>query len=409
MTAATQRPRPKIGLVCSGGGARGAWEAGIVRYVREELPPDVRRHVRFDILAGTSVGAMTCCYLAATMDNPDEQGRGLASLWTSLSLEQVFKVAGESAWSVGRKMWKATRNNEHPDGWRLYDLLHPEPLENMVNQRIAWPRIAANLAKGTFDAISVSTTRIRDGRTQVFVQRREPGLPEWSRDPWTVATEVVLSPEHALASAAIPLLFRSVKIGDEYYCDGFVRQNTPVAPALRLGADRLLILSLGHKPKAAVEPPKFTNLPTTPQVIGKVLNALMLDRLDHDLARLRRVNALVERGRQLGGDAFVEQLNATLSDTRGQPYRFVRELVVRPSRDLAELARPHLEARAKKETDDALPTRLLHRLAGSQLLSQAELGSYLLFDAPYARDLIQLGMDDAHARREQLLEFFAPD
>ncbi|MBM4781605.1 MAG: patatin, partial [Archangiaceae bacterium] len=107
--------------------------------------------------------------------------------------------------------------------------------------------------------------------------------------------------------------------------------------------------------------------------------------------------------------AFVEQLNATLSDTRGQPYRFVRELVVRPSRDLAELARPHLEARAKKETDDALPTRLLHRLAGSQLLSQAELGSYLLFDAPYARDLIQLGMDDAHARREQLLEFFAPD
>jgi NTE family protein len=361
------------------------------------------------VLAGTSVGAMTCCYLAATMDTPDEQGRGLQSLWTSLTFEEVFKVAGESAWSVGRKMWKATRNHEHPDGWRLYDLLHPEPLEAMVHERIGWPRIAANLAKGTFDAIAVSTTRIRDGRTQVFVQRREPGLPSWSRDPWTVTTEVVLGPEHALASAAIPLLFRSVKVGDEYYCDGFVRQNTPVSPALRLGADRLLILSLGHKPKASLEPPKLTSLPTTPQVVGKVLNALMLDQLDHDLDRLRRVNALVEKGRQLGGDAFVEMLNATLSATRGQPYRFIRELVVRPSRDLAEIARPHLEARARKESDDALPTRLLHRLAGSQLFSQAELGSYLLFDAPYARDLIQLGMDDAHARREQLLEFFAPD
>jgi NTE family protein len=401
--------RPKIGLVCSGGGARGAWEAGIMRYLREELPPDVRPLVHFDILAGTSVGAMTCCYLAATMDAPADQGRGLAALWTSLSFEEVFRVAGESAWSVGRKMWKATRKTERPDGWRLYDLLHPEPLEQMVHSRIAWPRIAANLARKTFDAIAVSATRIRDGRTQIFVQRREPGLPEWSRDPWTVATEVVLGPEHALASAAIPLLFRSVKVGDEYYCDGFVRQNTPVAPALRLGAERLLILSLGHRPRATIEPPKLKELPTTPQVIGKVLNALMLDRLDHDLARLRRVNALVERGRQLGGDAFVEQLNAALASTRGQPYRFVRELVVRPSRDLAEVARPHLEARAKRESDEPLPTRLLHRLAGTQLFSQAELGSYLLFDAPYARDLIQLGMDDAHARREQLLEFFARD
>jgi NTE family protein len=321
----------------------------------------------------------------------------------------VYRVAGESAWSVGRKVWKATRANENPDGWRLYDLLHPEPLEQLVHQRIAWPRIAANLARGLFQAIAVSTTRIRDGRTQVFVQRREPGLPEWSRDPWTVATEVVLSAEHALASAAIPLLFRSVKVGDEYYCDGFVRQNTPVSPALRLGADRLLILSLGHKPRAAIDPPKLTALPTTPQVIGKVLNALMLDRLDQDLERLRRVNALLERGKALGGQAFVEQLNAALTSSRGTAYRVVRELVVRPSRDLAELARPHLEARARRESTEALPTRLLHRLAGSQLFSQAELGSYLLFDAPYARDLIELGMHDAHERREHLLEFFAPD
>lgn len=399
--------RAKIGLVCSGGGARGAWEAGIIRYLREELPAEAE--VRFDVLAGTSVGAMTCCYLASTMDSPADQGRGLASLWTSLSLEQVFKVAGESAWSVGRKLWKATRNHERPDGWRLYDLLHPVPLENIVHERIGWSRIAANLARGTFEAIAVSATRIRDGRTQVFVQRREPGLPSWSRDPWTVATEVVLGPEHALASGAIPLLFRSVRVGDEYYCDGFVRQNTPVAPALRLGADRLLILSLGHKPRATVEPPKFTSLPTTPQVIGKVLNALMLDRLDQDLDRLRRINGMITRGRELGGDQFVEHLNAALSTTRGQPYRFVRELVVRPSRDLAELARPHLEARAKRQSDDALPTRLLHRLAGSQAFSQAELGSYLLFDAPYATDLIELGMQDAHARREQLIEFFKPD
>jgi NTE family protein len=241
-----------------------------------------------------------------------------------------------------------------------------------------------------------------------FVQRREPGLPTWSRDPWQVAEEVVLGPEHALASGAIPLLFRSARIGDEYYCDGFVRQNTPLSPALRLGADRVLILSLRHKPRAAVEYPLLEDMPTTAQVVGKVLNAFMIDRTDHDLDRLRRLNQLLETGRRAFGGQFVEQMNEATRQIRGQPWRVVRDLVVRPSRDLAELARPHLEARARRPTDHALPTRLLHRLTSSNLFTQAELGSYLLFDAPYAKELIELAMHDAHARREQLIEFFDP-
>jgi NTE family protein len=274
---------------------------------------------------------------------------------------------------------------------------------------IDWPQIASNLARRLVQAVSVTTTRIRDGRTVIFVQKREPGLPPWSHDPWQDPQEVVLGPEHAIASAAIPLLFRSARIGDEYYCDGFVRQNTPLAPALRLGADRVLILSLRHKPQAALDMPPLTAMPTTAQVIGKVLNALMVDRTDYDVDRLRRFNALLENGRALGGEAFVEQMNEATRRFRGEPWRVVRDLVVRPSRDLAELARPHLEARAKQESDDhALPTRLLHRLTGSNLFTQAELGSYLLFDAAYAHDLIELAMHDAHARREQLIEFFDP-
>jgi NTE family protein len=255
----------------------------------------------------------------------------------------------------------------------------------------------------------VTATRIRDGRTVTFVQRREAGLPAWSRDPWQVAQEVVLGPEHALASGAIPILFRSARIGDEYYCDGFVRQNTPLAPALRLGADRVLILSLRHKPNVAIDPPQLTEMPTTALVVGKVLNAFMVDRTDHNLNQLHRFNQLLEAGRRKWGEGFVEQMNETTREIRGQPWRVVRDLVVRPSRDLAELARPHLEARAKqKQVDHALPTRLLHRLTGSNLFTQAELGSYLLFDAPYAKELIELAMHDAHARREQLIEFFDP-
>lgn len=401
--------KPRIGLVCSGGGARGAYEAGVIRYLREELPPSVRAHVRFDVLSGTSVGATTSCYLAATMHLPDEQGRGLAALWTGLSLEQVFRVEGESLYSMSRKIWRATRANERPEGWRLYDLFHPEPIEKIVRHAIDWPRIAANLARGLCSAVSVSATRIRDGKTVIFIQRREGGIPTWSRDPYQQPEEVVLGPEHALASAAIPLLFRSARVGDEYYCDGFVRQNTPLSPALRLGADRVLILSLRHKPKSAMDPPKLESMPTTPQIIGKVLNALMVDRTEYDLDRLRRLNEMLESGRLTYGDDFVSRMNETLEKIRGQPYRVIRDLVVRPSRDLSELARPHLEKRAKRESDEAIPTRLLHRLSGSNLFAQAELGSYLLFDAAYANDLISLAMEDAHARREQLIEFFDPN
>jgi NTE family protein len=397
-------------LVCSGGGARGAYEAGVIRYLREELPPSVRQHVRFDVLSGTSVGASTCCYLAATMHTPDQQGRGLAALWTGLSFEKVFRVQGESAYSVGRKIWRATRLSDRPEGWRLYDLFHPEPIEHIVRHSIDWPRIAANLARGLCSAVSVSATRIRDGRTVIFIQTRDGGVPKWSRDPLQAPMDVVLGPEHALASGAIPILFKSAKVGDEYYCDGFVRQNTPLSPALRLGADRVLILSLRHKAKSAIEPPPLTTMPTTPLVIGKVLNALMMDRTEYDLDRLRRLNEVLQSGRATYGADFVERMNETLAQVRGQPYRVVKDLVVRPSRDLTELARPHLEKRAKEASEsDPLPTRLLHRLSGSNLFTQAELGSYLLFDSAYANDLITLAMEDAHARREQLIDFFDPN
>jgi NTE family protein len=401
--------KPRVGLVCSGGGARGAYEAGVIRYLREELPSTVRPHVRFDVLSGTSVGASTCCYLAATMHVPDQQGRGLAALWTGLQFEKVFRVQGESVYSMGRKIWRATRLSERPEGWRLYDLFHPEPIEHIVRHSIDWPRIAANLARGLCSAVSVSATRIRDGRTVIFIQSRDGGVPRWSRDPLQQPVDVVLGPEHALASGAIPLLFKSAKVGDEYYCDGFVRQNTPLSPALRLGADRVLILSLRHKAKSAMEPPKLTTMPTTPLIIGKVLNALMMDRTEYDLDRLRRLNEVLQTGRAAYGADFVDRMNETLAQVRGQPYRVVKDLVVRPSRDLTELARPHLEKRAKQESVDPLPTRLLHRLSGSNLFTQAELGSYLLFDSEYSKDLISLAMEDAHARREQLIEFFDPN
>src|SRR5262249_23639695 len=157
----------------------------------------------------------------------------------------------------------------------------PEPLEQMVRTQTDWPGIERNLAAGRLAALSVSTTQIRSGKTVVFVQRREGGVPAWSRDPTAVARPVQIGPGPALASAAIPLLFRAVRIENDYYCDGSLRQNTPLTPALRLGAERVLIVSLKYRPPVPVETPPPTAYPTTPMLMGKLLNALLLDHTDY--------------------------------------------------------------------------------------------------------------------------------
>ena len=368
----------------------------------------MRADVHFDILCGTSVGAITSCFLAASADVPEDQGRDLSSFWTHLELEKVYRVDGEDLWTITRKLWNLARAEDRP-GWRIYDLLHLAPLEELVRTRIPWPRISANLARGKLSALSVSTTRIVDGKTVVFVQTKEGGVPPWSRDPFTEAREAVIGSEHALASAAIPMLFKSVKIGDEYFCDGSVRQNTPLSPALRLGAERALILSLRYRPPGEVPPPKpMEAYPSTPVLMGKVLNALMLDHTEYDLDRMRRFNAILRTGEATFGSDFLPKMNETVRQMRGQPYRLVKDLVIRPSRDLGELA--STQAKAKKLVNDksGFPTRMLQRLTQSQLFSSADMASYLLFDGDYARVLIELAMEDAHAQRDALIDFFDP-
>ena len=221
-------------VVLSGGGARGAYEAGVLSYIFEELPSELGFVPRFDLYCGTSVGAVHACYLAAHADAPVEGVRGLEAIWREMSFSTVYSFGARDALSFSRTLLGFMRGSAvdttgHPD--RIHGLLNTEPLERLVIGEIPWRRLRRNLRSGRVEALSLSATEIESGRTVVFVDNRERSVPSWTRDPLLVATPARIGPEHALASAAIPFLFPAVRVGPTYFCDGGLRQITPLAPS----------------------------------------------------------------------------------------------------------------------------------------------------------------------------------
>ncbi len=401
----------RTALVLSGGGARGAYEAGVLRYVRGELAESLGAQPRVDLVCGTSIGAVNACFLAAHAHVPARQGQALVDAWRSLRLEEVFhwsalRLAGLPAYVL--RQLRATRLRQV--SWRISDFLWPEALARLVEGRVDWTRLHRNVREGHLEALTVTATDLGTGRAVVFVESRAP-LPAWSRDPVVEARARSIGPEHALASGAIPLLFRPVRIEGSWFTDGSVRQNVPLAPAIRLGAERILVIALRRADRAD-DPPRVESAepPTTAALLGRILNALLLDHTDYDLERLRRINAVIAQGERAYGPAFAECVAELAGGELAAPLRRVQDLVIRPSRDIGQLARIHAERRVRGLRRGTLASRLLRRAAADADAAAdgaADLASYLLFDRDFADDLVALGYDDARRMRSELTAFFS--
>lgn len=406
---------PLTALVLSGGGARGAYEAGVIRYIRDELPPRVKPHVRFEILCGTSVGAINCCYLAATSHQPETQGQALVSIWQDLQIDRVYQLGMRELLNLPRFLLGSRGRGELDEmvgPGRLGGLFNTSPMEDLVRNKVDWSRIRKNIEEGYLKALAINATHIRSGRTHVFVEREGGGLPPWSTDQQIEAHAVEIGPNHALASGAIPWIFPAVSIDGEIYSDGSIKLNTPISPALRLGADRLFVVGLksedmpdwsAHKPKSQ----RIDTFPSVTYLLGKVLNALLVDKTEYDLKRLRRYNALLTEGQKEFGDRFATVFGDLMTNTRGAPYREIDTLEVRPSIDIAEIASRHLQRGSIAARAGSLVRPLLRRLGDIGVGQASDLLSYLLFDHEFAQELIRLGMHDADVRRQQIIEFFS--
>ncbi len=414
---------PKIALVLAGGAARGAYEVGVVQHIVEEVARDLGRDVPLDILCGTSVGALNVCALAAFADEPRARVARLADVWTGLHISELVKVDLHGLLAMGRGLLRSSSSPATPVPESA--LLESKGLERILSAAIPFERIDEHLARGLISAVTVSTTHVRTGRTVVFVQRAEPGLPPWSHDPTITPRATALRLQHAMASAAIPMLFRAIRIDGEYHCDGGLRQNVPLSPARRLGAGGLIVVNprfvgegagegagagagegAGEPRTAAEDRPGDEGFPGPLFMLGKTLNALLLDRIDTDLARLESINKILTAGQRRYGASFIQELNQELRHPAGREMRPLQTLLIRASRDIGKLCAEYVRLPSFHLRVGGALGRIMRRLSEGDEAREADLLSYLLFDGEFARILIEIGRADARARHEELCAFF---
>lgn len=399
-TATRSAKSRRIAMILSGGGARGAYEVGVLWYVFDDLARMRGAPPKLDVLCGTSVGAINACYLAAHLADPVLGLRRLVHLWSELQITRVLGFGVRQVSGLPRLLLGGG-----DEGAGLFDVT---PMAELVQREISWRAVARTLRERQLRALTVSTTEVSTGRTAVFMQTAPDVVIPQTAPPRTIFRADHIGPRHALASASIPMLFPPVKIDEELYLDGGLRQNTPIAPALRLGATHVFAIGSSREVHGVVsnEGPVMAShrAPGAAFLLGKVLNAFLLDHVDVDLELLRRLNHVLEDGTAVYGPEFVEQMSAEAKRRHQPAYRYVHAFEIRPTEDIGRLASEHV--RRGKLSGNALFTRSLLNLLDIGAGDEADLASYMLFDGHFCRQLIEMGRADAHARRDEILSFF---
>jgi NTE family protein len=367
--------------VLSGGGARGAYQVGVLRGLVDHgfLPRD---RSGLDVFVGSSAGAINVAALAAYADDFDTGLARLEGVWREMRPQQVFRTDIGSLGRIGvRWAWDLSfggvMRRVQPKS-----LLDTTPLRQLLSERIPFARIERNVAEGRIGALALIATDLYTSNGVIFLQASDAAA-SWSRRRWRIE-RTRIGVEHLLASSAIPIFFPSVAIGGRHFGDGSIRNTAPLSPAINLGAERIIAVGVsGPMPRAsgraALEPP------TIAQVAGVLLDAVMLDAIEVDVEHSERVNRSVVR--YPTGDPE-------------QPFRPVDVLWLRPSRLVRQLA-------AKLAHRVPRIVRYLMRGLGSDA-SINELTSYLLFDSEFCSRLIDLGARDVTAERKHIERFFSP-
>jgi len=366
----------------TGGGARAAYQVGVLRALSELLPQQASSP--FPIICGTSAGAINAAVLAADAGNFRRAVRRLMTVWKNFHVHHVYRADPVGA-ARNSARWIFTVLTGGAFTRRPVSLLDNSPLVELVKRDLDFSAIERCIERGDLGAFSVTCSGYTSGQSVTFFQGC-PDLQPWKRARRIgIATPIAL--EHVVASSALPFIFPPVHINREYFGDGSMRQIAPVSPALHLGANRLLVIGVGRQlQERPAERANTDSHPSLAQIAGHALNSIFLDSLESDLERLQRINRTIE------------MIPPEVLDRTGYPLQHVDFRLLSPSVELERIA-----VRYAQELPRTI--RVLLSTVGAMRQSGSNLLSYLLFEKSYCRALIQLGYQDTMARKDDLLTF----
>lgn len=371
-----------LGLILPGGGARNAYQVGVLKAVEELLPSG--RPSPFPVVTGTSAGSLNAGMIASRSSNFSDGMQRLLGMWENLHMDMVVRTDAKTTAKIGAKwIWSFASGGMGQS--QPKSVLDNTPLRSLIENHINLARMRQCIQTGHLRALGVTASSYTRGASLTYFEGDE-SIRDWERTR-RFGVQERLRIDHFMASIAIPAVFPAVNLNNQYHGDGSMRESAPLSPALHLGANKLLIISVRNPPEK-VQPLRAPVYPNLGQIAGYIFDTLFIDRLDADLERLDRINFALTETRK---PSFQHK------DALLRPIEF---LVISPSVDIRDVVAKHIRAFPRS-------IKVLLSGLGAMTKEGRPLTSYLLFDSAFARELIELGYKDGLAQRDKLQELLS--
>ena len=374
------------------------------------LPAKARQR-HFDIHCGASVGAINTAFMAATAHNLEFQGTQIRRLWEEVREGDIYRRDNRALIDFITKTGKGVILNlfRKPEARTKHfnGFLDTSPFLPFIQRVIPWPMISKNIRSGLISAISIVATNVFTGRMELFIEK-DPAV-DYTGDH--VAHVTPIQPLHVLASAALPIIFPTVMLDGVSYTDGGLRLNTPMSPAIQLGADSILVIGLHHHAQPGEKIPEHGvkgKPPAMGEVLGRVMNSIFLDRIQYDIEQLGRINRLIDWSEMLYGPSYISDLNEMLrskkisGDIANRGLKRLKVMRIRPSEDIGEIFAQCY--RANRQEHFTSFEKFLVRVLDIDPAGGIDFLSYLTFMPEYLKKLLDLGFEDARRQHNELVD-----